>query len=259
MKPILFNTEMVRAILEGRKTVTRRPIKPQPAGELRRMGADSCYPGCFAAAGEDRVYQPPYMVGDVLYVRETWQAVYETEWSEENPYTGENIRKLISNFDSIPKVEAGISSECKSDPMKPRMKYFVFKASNIQYTDSENGLIWRPSIHMPRVAARIFLRVTAVRAERLGWMEKEDVLREGVQPKYDAEGCRCEWESEGCREKPCPNREGYITFCHLIPFWKVWDSTIKAADRETYGWEANPWVWVIEFERISKEEAADGT
>ena len=71
-KPILFNTDMVRAILERRKTVTRRPIKPQPAGELRRMGEDSCYPGYFAAAGEDRVYRPPYMVGDVLYVRETW-------------------------------------------------------------------------------------------------------------------------------------------------------------------------------------------
>lgn len=221
MKPILFNMEMVRTILEGRKTVTRRPIKPQPAGELRRMGADSCYPGCFAANGEDRVYRPPYMAGDVLYVRETWQAVYETEWSEENPYTGENIRKLISNFDSIPKVEAGISSECKSDPMKPRMKYFVFKASNIQYTDSENGLIWRPSIHMPREAARIFLRVTAVRAERLQEIDDFGVAAEGLEI--------------GC--------------C----FDELWDSTMKAADRETYGYEANPWVWVIEFERISKE------
>lgn len=219
MKPILFNTEMVRAILEGRKTVTRRPIKPQPAGEMRRMGDDSCYPGCFGEEGAGRIYRPPYMVGDVLYVRETWARI-------------------------------AVSPDGHFFP--PGVYYY--KAGPIK---APEGTLrkWSPSIHMPREAARIFLRVTAVRAERLDQMEKEDVVREGVRPKYDAGGCRCAWESDGCREKPCPNREGYITFCHLIPFWKVWDSTIKAADRETYGYEANPWVWVIEFEKISKEEA----
>ena len=218
MKPILFNTEMVRAILEGRKTVTRRPVKPQPSGELRRMGSDSCYPGCFAAAGENRVYQPPYTVGDVLYVRETWA--------------------------ELPVSPGG--------HFRPNGVYY-YKAGP---EEAPEGYLerWRPSIHMPREAARIFLRVTGVRVERLGQMEKEDVVREGVRPKYDAGGCHCTWESDGCREKPCPNREGYITFCHLIPFWKVWDSTIKAVDRETYGWEANPWVWVIEFDRIRKED-----
>ena len=221
MKPILFNTEMVRAILEGRKSVTRRPVKPQPAGELRRMGADSCYPGCFAAAGEDRVYQPPYMAGDVLYVRETWNRIAATPDGHFYP---------------------------------PGVYYY--KAGPIKAPERVLRK-WRPSIHMPREAARIFLRVTTVRVEQLGWMEKEDVLREGVRPQYEAGGCRCQWEREGCREKPCPNREGYITFCHLIPFWKVWDSTMKAEDRKTYGWEANPWVWVIEFERISKEEAKE--
>ena len=66
MKPILFNTAMVQAILEGRKTVTRRAIKPQPAGELRPMGAGSCWPGCFEALGEERIYSPPYQPGDIL-------------------------------------------------------------------------------------------------------------------------------------------------------------------------------------------------
>lgn len=245
MKPILFNTEMVRAILEGRKTVTRRPVKPQSAGELRRMGADSCYPGYFAANGEDRVYRPPYMVGDVLYVRETWQAVYETEWSEEHPFTGENIRKLISNFDSIPKVEAGVSSECKRDPMKPRMKYFVFKASDIQYADSENGLIWRPSIHMPRDAARIFLRVTNVQVERLQEITAEGALDEGTNVEFpDPKPPYISLAYTEMRLKPAIRQS----------FANLWDSTTRPADRATYGWEANPWVWVIEFERIKKEE-----
>ena len=255
MKPILFNTAMVQAILEGRKTVTRRVIKPQPAGALRPMGAGSCWPGCFEAPGEERIYRPPYQPGDILYVRETWQAVYETEWDESYPFEGKNIRKLILNFDSIPKVEAGISKECSSDAMKPRMKYFVFKASNIQYADIENKLVWRPSIHMPREAARIFLQVTAVRAARLQEIEKEDVLREGVEPKYYAGGCKCAWAFEGCMEKPCTNRDGYIDLCHWMPFSELWDKTMKPADRSAYSWEANPWVGVIEFERISREEA----
>lgn len=117
MKPILFNTEMVRAILAGRKTVTRRPIKPQPAGELRRMGADSCYPGCFAAAGEDRVYRPPYMVGNVLYVRETWST---------------------SDGSYLYRAWTG-------DGMEPDKQDWAMR---------EMGLKWRPSIHMPREAAR---------------------------------------------------------------------------------------------------------
>ena len=72
MKPILFNTEMVQAILEGRKTVTRRVIKPQPVGCPVQMVEDSCWPGCFASAEDERVYRPPYQPGDILWVRETW-------------------------------------------------------------------------------------------------------------------------------------------------------------------------------------------
>ncbi len=202
MKPILFNTEMVRAILEGRKTVTRRPIKPQPAGELRRMGADSCYPGCFAAAGEDRVYQPPYMVGDVLYVRETWA--------------------------ELPVSPGG--------HFRPNGVYY-YKAGP---EEAPEGYLerWRPSIHMPREAARIFLRVTAVRAERLRDMVLGDVLMEGGKEADTYEETWNRWH-------------------------QTWDSTIpkhpNKFKRYPYYWDDNPWVWVIEFERISKEEAADGT
>ena len=210
MKPILFNTAMVQAILEGRKTVTRRAIKPQPAVEMRPMGAGSCWPGCFEAPGEERIYRPPYQLGDVLYVRETWA---------EMPYG------------------------------------FVYRADEEQPEGWEVDDCWRPSIHMPRAAARIFLRVTAVKTARLQEVEKEDVLREGVEPKYYAGGCKCAWAFEGCMEKPCTNRDGYIDLCHWIPFSELWNKTVKPADRSDYGWEANPWVWVIEFERISREEA----
>lgn len=209
MKPILFNTAMVQAILEGRKTVTGRAIKPQPAVEMRPMGAGSCWPGCFEAPGEERIYRPPYQPGDILWVRETW----------------------------TPGPDGS----------------YIYKAS-VECPDAWRGT-WRPSIHMPRAAARIFLRVTAVKTARLQEVEKEDVLREGVEPKYYAGGCKCAWAFEGCMEKPCTNRDGYIDLCHWMPFSELWDKTMKPADRSAYGWEANPWVWVIEFERISREEA----
>lgn len=209
MKPILFNTAMVQAILEGRKTVTRRAIKPQPTGELRPMGRASCWPGCFEESGEERIYRPPYQPGDVLYVRETWA---------EMPYG------------------------------------FVYRADEERPEGWEVDDQWRPSIHMPREAARIFLRVSAVSAARLQEIEKEDVLREGVEPEYYAGGCKCAWAFEGCLEKPCANRDGYIDLCHWMPFSELWDKTVKPADRSVYGWEANPWVWVIEFERIGREE-----
>ena len=239
MKPILFNTEMVRAILESHKTVTRRVVKPQPPTSVntlyRKAGTNIWKPhGMFFW----REFRAPCVPGDILWVRETWQAVYETEWSEDKPDTGENIRDLIPNFDSIQKVEAGISQECSSMSMKARMKYFVFKASDIKYTDDKNGLVWRPSIHMPREAARIFLRVTDVRVERLRDMRLKDFEKEGVQLNFIENGDLVMGPIRASER-----------------FSGVWDSTIKPKYRPTYGWDANPWVWVIEFKRISKEEA----
>ena len=93
----------------------------------------------------------------------------------------------------------------------------------------EMGLKWRPSIHMPREAARIFLRVTDVRVERLDDMTTDDVFMEGVFPTRTYEHIRDRWH-------------------------QVWNSTIKPKDRTTYGWEANPWVWVIRFDRIREED-----
>lgn len=179
MKPILFNTTMVQAILEGRKTVTRRVMKPQPKGQPYRMKYSSCWPGYFADSGSDGVFRPPYNPGDVLYVRET----------------------------------------------------FVQVAAHIYWYKADSpvqNILWRPSIHMPKQAARIFLQVKDVRVERL-----QDITEDGKT----AEGMHAGWQHYN--------------------FYELWDSTIKPADRAYYGWESNPWVWVIEFERISKEEASE--
>lgn len=232
LKPILFNGEMVKAILDGRKTVTRRianinteitcndettshEFEPDNFGDMahkptgfvcRKCGFGVAFPHSRVPCGTS-LFRPRYWPGDILYVRETW-GVYCRNWWEAD--------------------------------------YFNYKA-DWQAQESPYGLTeppkWRPSIHMPKEAARIYLRVKRVRVERLqkcgeGWCV--DIEREGVKTPQDP-----------------------ILYVNDDTFHaalraemkKIWDSTIKPTDLPTYGWDANPWVWVIEFERISKEEA----
>ncbi len=182
VKPILFTTEMVRAILEGRKTVTRRVVKPQPPG-----GVDGLHQidgrGRWRSSGDDVWFEipAPCQPGDILWVRETWA---------EMPYG------------------------------------FVYRVDGEEPDGWDCDDRWRPSIHMPREAARIFLRVTDVSVERLQTMSHEDA---------EQEGCWCAMP--------------------IDKFAKVWEGTIKPADQDTCGWDANPWVWVISFVRINKAEA----
>ena len=236
IKPILFNTDMVRAIMDGRKTVTRRVMKPQPVMDADRMWQ---WKDCqwmdgglgFPASGiEDYA---PYRPGDILYVRETWAA-----WS-------------------------------RTMGTQPALYY---KADG----NAPDGIKWRPSIHMPREAARIFLRVTGVRVGRLQDITVEGILAESVDvemppickqsidPNFPSDKQRDQWEklSDAQREEYVANRarHTYIGWCdyadRLFNAFKVlWDSTIRKADRAIYGWEANPWVFVIGFERIDREEA----
>ena len=202
IKPILFNTEMVRAILEGRKTVTRRMVKPRPEPDyaaVRGMYRDSngrLCAICHSCAGGIHAVYPPCDRGDILWVRETWS----------RKETGE----------------------------------YLYKA------DNENPLSylgWRPSIHMPREAARIFLRVTGVWVERLQDISEEQAEDEGAPTAFEY----------NTPDGPviALDEDGYS----YIGFKSVWEGTIKKKDRAAYGWDANPWVWVIEFKRISKEEA----
>ncbi|MBS6501861.1 MAG: hypothetical protein KH415_09550 [Clostridium sp.] len=211
-KPILFNTEMVNAIMEGRKTVTRRIIKN--VNDKDFIGFVTCSTsrsnegkagfgkGSFediCNANIDEYVRPPYKAGDILYVRETWKK-----------YT-----KRI-----------GKSESCRI------AEFYGYKADEDKSGNPSEFYEgnWKPSIHMPKEAARIFLRVTNVRVERLQQIEHEDVLKEGLKASYDG------WVSE----------------------WKnLWDSTIKKFYWYKYGFDANPWVWVIEFERIEKGNEND--
>ena len=199
MKPILFKTEMVRAILDGRKSCTRRICKDANECTVPDMDFYNADKRTYAVHNfSDKKHTEqlsiaertcPICQGDILYVRETW-------------FKG--------------------------------LKRYMYRAD---YTDAEkyykNGkevaIRWHPSIHMPKEAARIFLRVTNVRVERLQDMTDDDA------------------EAEGCFD--------YTSTA--LGFPDVWDSTIKKSGLDCYGWNANPWVWVIEFERCDKPESEE--
>lgn len=197
-KPILFNTDMVRAIQDGRKTVTRRVIKPRfrekecgfftatIAGQLFLCYSDE-------DGDETRRVKAPYQVGDILYVRETWVKIGSV---------------LVKEWRYV--YKADVKEECFSEHF------------------------WNPSIHMPKEAARIFLRVTDIRVERLQDMKMSDIKAEGVVPLKVTGGQWQQWQRD-----------------YMKP---VWDSTVKKTDLDKYGWAANPWVWVIEFERIEIDQ-----
>ncbi len=201
IKPILFNTEMVRAILDGRKTCTRRLIKPQPDKKhIYPLGfvTDSTEKkevGCFGFAaneygGSIQYVKPPYRYapGDILYVRETWK--------------------------------------------KAPNGYYYYE--DWQRNDIADVTKWKPSIHMPKEAARIWFKVTNVMVERLQEITIDGIRNEGISSMAvhagDMEIALKEWKN-------------------------LWNSTIKKSDLDSYGWSANPWVWVIEFERCEKPEA----
>ena len=201
MKPILFNTEMVKALLDGHKTVTRRVIKPQPEGRPIPMPSDSSWPGYFAINGTNKVIKPPYRTGDILYVRETW---------DNEPVSPGGHTRL-----------SGV---------------YYYKADGDLRPEEWRGN-WRPSIHMPKEAARLFLRVMDVRVERLQSITPEQI---------DAEGYK-EWAYSATTGELLPSSPTWLKI--------AWNRTVKRSELPVYGWEANPWVWVIEFKRISGEEA----
>lgn len=231
MKPALFNTEMVKALLDGRKSVTRRAVKPQPKMQLSYICGGNGYgkwnyppPNCVEQSGWDEKYRridgltaednamfwtPPFHAGDILYVRETW---------DNEPVSPGGHTRL-----------SGV---------------YYYKADGDLRPEGWRGN-WHPSIHMPKEAARIFLRVTAVRVERLHDITEEQAKAEGaIKGNYFV-------ESDGETFFEIRPNDGY----YRCGFRHLWNLTIKKSDLPVYGWEANPWVWVIEFERISAEEA----
>ena len=229
MKPILFNTEMVKAIQVGRKTVTRRIIKPQPSetAEMRhviaggRKGDIGKWKDWSGSVFSAQSWNPPYHAGDILYVRESWR-----------------VRNVFGDFS-----RGDRTAEIEFKAAGPRV--FIRGITEEFEEKWRPGTGWHSSIHMPKEAARIFLRVKSVSVERLQAITNKEAIREG----FDGVPCDCANKDEhGCVD--CLNT-GWIEPPAMY-FIDLCDSTIKPADLDKYGWDANPWVWVIEFERCEK-------
>lgn len=209
IKPILFNTDMVRAILANEKTQTRRIVKPNYKDDeycLRVVTNQHTGEKYLEKLDEDedpfpnpRFVFSPYEIGDILWVRETWST----------------------------------TDKCGRYPNWPIDGiHYIYKADD-PTCDAAKESRWYPSIHMPKQAARIFLRVKEVRVELL-----QDIKADGIS----AEGITSIAATCGDME------------IALVEWKNLWNSTIKKADLQKYGWDSNPWVWVIEFERCKKPE-----
>lgn len=222
IKPILFNTEMVRAILDGRKTCTRRLVKFLPGENSKWTGYIKDGLMLYNGRNEPCIRKVPYQLGDILYVRETWQCWrahrYEATADIRFRAGGDDVRLQFANgnTDSI-----------------DRLDYDTF----VHKWFSHNGE-WKPSLFMPKEAARIWLKVTDVRVERLQEISEDGAKAEGANFKNG--------KNVGFEEKM--NRTAIERFA------EIWNSTIKKADLDRYDWDANPWVWVIEFEWCKKPE-----
>ena len=225
IRPILFNSDMVRAILEGRKTVTRRVIKPYNARKAREQEycqgngmwvdlsvdngdheghvKDYSISPCWISWSNYIKKYAPYRPGDILYVRETWHK-YEKR-------VGRGEKSHMAEF-------------------------YGYKASVANSEDASEK--WRPSIHMPKEAARIWLKVTDVKVERLQNITEEQAKTEGAIDNRNF--------------IHSPDNEYDNIHSARKHFAQIWDSTIKKSNLACYGWKANPWVWVIEFERCEK-------
>lgn len=233
MKPILFNTEMVRALLEGRKFATRRVVKPQPEGAHCVIDCDDeahTFDLLCGNRGEGGIFldwaetvKAPFWTGDILYVRETW-----CQYGK------------IDDYDRL--IDGTEEYYYRADGENPT-PFNDFLVQHPGWDEHRGTPVWHPSIHMPKEAARLFLRVTDVRVERLQEITEEQARAEGAKDPYDYQ--TPEWYEQ----------HGRVNNYVLDAFAGLWDSTIKPADRDRYGWAANPWVWVIEFERIIKETA----
>jgi hypothetical protein len=208
---------MVRAILDGRKTMTRRVVKPQPPKSVEKPQFDNrqefnswCFFGRrFGIQGRYSDYHAkcPYgKFGDKLWVREKWATVYALDTTRASA------------------LRAGFPCE------------FSAGGTDVHGFDhlGDRGR-WRPSIFMPRSASRITLEITAVRVERLQQITESDAKAEGVMLLT------------GSKSRPLGSKEKSQPVTHHQTFHGLWDSL---NEKRGYGWDGNPWVWVISFRRV---------
>lgn len=229
-KPILFNTEMVKAILDGKKTVTRRIIRPQPEARLcYAFAGSSGMPGTWGYPSRDawkswgdeyrlptvllepeRRWTPPCKADDLLWVRETWN--YGFVESSDREYAND-----VWFEPSDRKTEGSY--------LRALSRWWYRADANDEKDMRELNGFWRPSIHMPREAARIWLKVKEVKVQRLQEMTSFDAYKEGFRNGDNGD---------------------------MMQFMRTWESTIRPENQKRYGWQADPWVWVIEFERTDR-------
>lgn len=262
MKPILFSTPMIISILGERKTATRRVIKGY-VPDKSEFGYTAFTPkGCISCRGMfekdgvpvygEKFFKLPYVKGDILWVRETWQHIYP--WLDNNTLGDDG--KYYYAADGEP---------------------------NISMTDDDGFSLerfkWMPSIFMPREAARIFLRVTDVRVERLQDIAEEDAIAEGVSKMFDnlsdIEYEQWARNTHTTKTKPEWGYTNYLWHGHIgetitakqsdawsyqcsgyesarDSFSSLWESL---SAKNGCGWDTNPFVWVISFERVNEQEA----
>lgn len=256
-RPIIFSGPMVRAILDGRKTQTRRVMKPQPNPEhwqtpiqcgwyepmVVRRGMQEPGPPLYGFANEDEGWKCPYGApGDRIWVRETWQQTRPKR-------SGERFT-LRTPTQGCGDVHYAASPE----------------------TYGEEPPKWRSPIHMPRWASRITLEITDVRVQRVQEISGQDCYFEGCVPDWEAfedatydqdgweepeefiEECEneCDWINYG--RKPVHSNEhkqwehNRLNYALRLAYRSLWDSLNQ---KRGHGWGANPWVWAITFRRVA--------
>ncbi|WP_242961308.1 hypothetical protein [Clostridium beijerinckii] len=210
-KPILFNTDMVKAILEGRKTTTRRIIKNVGNRELLEHEGEYYKFGYRSNAVAGTIYsainwcKPKFEIGDILYVRETWLA------------HSRGVNTLAFKYKADSEV-----NDCISFTKERFNKFYKF-------ADQEK---WQPSLFMPKEAARIFLKIKKIYPERLKMIEAGECKNEGIKLDFEI-------------------TDSFTASEYISAFEDLWNSTLNKSQVK-YMWHENPWVWVIEFERVEK-------
>ena len=187
-RPILFSGSMVKAILAGNKTMTRRVIKSKTLDRFINLIWNP----------NENLSLSPYQVGDILWVRETWNCLYVP----------------INN------------------------KWHYWHKAGDEFEDSADEK-WRPSIFMPKVAARLFLKVKDIRVERVQDITEEDAISEGIEW---SELSKCAFTPPIKLHQKWPISYPFTTAKEA--FKNLWDSINS---KRGYGWDLNPWVWVVEF------------
>lgn len=222
MKPILFSTAMVQAILAGRKTMTRRIVKSRHESGLFQVckNREGVITEIISLDWDERNCEkdvtPKYVEGDLLYVRETWQHT--------------------SNLGIHPTDEnAG----------------YIYKASDSgkAWETNHKNWKWKPSLFMPKDAARIFLKVTKVRCERLQDITEDDAIAEGIEIYVACNGDDYSSYPRNymIKEKEADGWPYLDEECFTESFKSLWCSI-----NGNKSWEENPFVWVIEFKRVER-------